>query len=299
MTTEIIMCSSPLDRRLPDDSYQLEYEAAKKITKVHLIDIMSLDSYELSTHQPEGGVRAVYHGWMMPKEQYRKFFRACEAKGLNLVNTPAQYSGCHYFDQWYPRLEGMTPKSVIVPRASVREMMDAVIEFQQADHCAVIIKDYVKSLKHLWHEACFIPENANALQVAKVISTFVSIKERDNDFQGNLVVRKFEKLKNIGEHSKSKMPLTQEYRYFILDGKIAFHSKYWNEGDYDAELPPESFVLSVANRIVETINSKFFTIDVAQLENGNWTCIEVGDGQVSAIPERENPDEFFSALMGV
>jgi hypothetical protein len=123
------------------------------------------------------------------------------------------------------------------------------------------------------------------------------MKEDVNDFQGNLVVRKFVDLKKIGTHNKSSMPLTQEYRSYIVNGKLLSTYKYWEQGNCGTETPPEEFILKIAERIVKGTNSKLFTIDTAQLESGEWTCIEVGDGQVSALPEHEDKETFFKKLV--
>jgi hypothetical protein len=91
------------------------------------------------------------------------------------------------------------------------------------------------------------------------------------------------------------MPLTKEFRSFVLDQKIIYTSKYWDQGTYEGEGPPQEFL----DKIVERIGTKssLYTFDVAQLKDDTWTCIEVGDGQVSAVPEQEDRVEFFSKLL--
>ncbi|MEK3873410.1 MULTISPECIES: ATP-grasp domain-containing protein [unclassified Paenibacillus] len=39
--------------------------------------------------------------------------------------------------------------------------------------------------------------------------------------------------------------------------------------------------------IAKQIRSNFFTMDIAKTEAGGWIVIEVGDGQVSGLPEGE------------
>lgn len=290
----LLMCSSPLDKRKPDDSYQEEYDAAKHLTKVHLFDIFNVDSLKLP---PAENQALIYHGWMMPPAYYKKFYNKCKEFGYNLINTPEQYKACHYFDGWYPALEGLTPQSTIVKISDLRTMAEEVSEFIRKNDCSVIIKDYVKSLKHNWHEACFIPKDASLVHLTKVISTFLSIKNELNDLQGNLVVRKFLDIKTVGNHPKSGMPLSKEFRTFVLDGELLSTFNYWAEGDYTGTRPTSSFIVEVARRVYEHTGSKLFTVDVAQLQDGSWTCIEVGDGQVSAIPDQENKKEFFDNLL--
>lgn len=291
---DIIMCSSPLSKRKPDESYETEYTAAKKFTNVHLFDIFNVESVKLP--KTTNG-KLIYHGWMMPPAIYTKFYNKCKSFGYELINSPGQYLACHHFNGWYSSLEGLTPKSTIIEIDDIRPMMDQVIQFMTDNNCSVVIKDYVKSLKHLWAEACFIPVGANAFHVAQVLSKFMAIKQEDNDLQGNLVVRKFEHLKYIGHHNKSKMPMTKEFRTFVLNGKLLPTYKYWSQGSYSGDEPPVSFIEKVAEKVVASTKSNLFTVDVAQLANEDWTCIEVGDGQVSAVPDHEDREEFFRNLL--
>lgn len=292
---DIIMCCSALSKRKPDESYQTEYDAAKKFTNVHLFDIFNVDSVKLPETQ---NGKLIYHGWMMPPEIYTKFHNKCKSFGYELINSPGQYLACHHFNGWYESLIGMTPKSLIIPKYyDLRTMMEHVMSWMESNQCAVIIKDYVKSLKHDWHEACFIPKDANALHITKVIAKFLAIKEDQNDFQGNLVVRNFVDLKYIGKHDKSGLPLTKEFRTFVLNGKLLPTYEYWSQGSYSGDVPPTTFIEKAAEKVFKATKSNLFTVDVAQLADNNWTCIEVGDGQVSAIPDHENREEFFRNLL--
>lgn len=296
---DIIMCSHPMfSRTLPDESYSQEYDAAKQLTNVHWFDIHSSDIIANAVFKNKtDNKKAIYHGWMLPFEQYRRFYNQCLEKDIELINSPEQYIACHHFNGWYNSLERLTPKSTIIEIGLLRTMMDQVRVFMKENNCAVIIKDYVKSLKHNWDDACFIPKDANPLHISKVLATFLAIKNEMNDLQGNLVVRQFVNLKQIGLHNKSKMPLAQEFRTFVMNGKPIFTSKYWDQGSYQEHLPPSEFISKVADKVFAVTHNNLFTIDVAQLDNGDWTCIEVGDGQVSAVPDQEDKLEFFKKLL--
>jgi hypothetical protein len=89
------------------------------------------------------------------------------------------------------------------------------------------------------------------------------------------------------------MPLSQEFRTFVLDGKIVYTSKYWEFKGYNTSIPPDALIQSV----IKKINSRFFTIDTAQKEDGEYTVIEVGDGQVSSLPDLSDITEFYANLL--
>src|SRR5215213_6453612 len=94
----------------------------------------------------------------------------------------------------------------------------------------LVLKDYVKSQKHAWAEACFIPSAADRGSVERVVRRFIELQ--DAELTGGLVFREYVQLRQIGTHSRSGMPLTREYRLFFLDGTLLQLAEYWAEGDY-------------------------------------------------------------------
>jgi len=154
----------------------------------------------------------------------------------------------------------------------------------------VIVKDYVKSQKHSWKEACFIPSARDAEVVGRVAGRFIELQ--GDGLAGGLVFRRFLELEPLTTHSKSGMPLTKEFRVFFLDGQPLLSVEYWEEGEYSDERPPSDLFLDVAARV----KSRFFTMDVARTVGGRWIIMELGDGQVAGLPNRLDPNGFYEAL---
>lgn len=67
---------------------------------------------------------------------------------------------------------------------------------------------------------------------------------------------------------------------------------YWEEGAYSAALPDTTLFENLAT----SIDNNFFTMDIARREDGNWVVIELGDGQVSGLPERRDTASFYKRL---
>ncbi len=154
----------------------------------------------------------------------------------------------------------------------------------------VIIKDFVKSCKDRWEEACFIPDPSDKDQVKKVVDRFLELQ--GDDLNEGLVIREFVKLEFLSLCSKSAMPLSKEFRIFILDGKPLLILNYWDEGDYGEVLPDLSNFLQVA----EKIKSRFFSMDIAVKEGGEPVIIEPGDGQVAGLPEKADVRDFYKKI---
>ena len=235
---------------------------------------------------PEGGGVAVLRGWMMRPEAYAALYDAMAAKGWRLVNSPAQYDRTHLFPKSYEMIRDVTPRTVWVPApVEERDIDEALRSFTGP----LVVKDYVKSRKHEWHEAFFIPDAASP-EARRVVDNF--LLRQGSDLIGGLVLREFEPFVPLARHAVSGMPLTREHRLFFLDGEILSASDYWADGTY----PTEPLPLDRFTEIGRRIDSRFFTMDVALRTDGEWRVVELGDGGVAGLPPRLDRDAFFAAL---
>jgi len=143
----------------------------------------------------------------------------------------------------------------------------------------VIIKDYVKSEKHYWDTACFVENSGNLVKLRETIENFIEL--RQNHLNEGIVIREYIELNKLGSHSKSKMPISEEYRMFFYKNELLCIFNYWEEGNYNIEMPnTEEF-----EGIAKNIESNFFTMDIAKDKNGKYIITELGDGQVAGIPD--------------
>jgi hypothetical protein len=297
----IIMPGDPFDKKKPDSSFEAEYNSVKKFGNVfffNLEEFLEGDILSKLPPSPNPIEEIFYHGWMMNWAQYNRFDLELRRKGYQLTNSPEQYIAYHHFNNWYPAIEGLTPKSVMVNNTAVRPVLDAALALRKETNSALIIKDAVKSLKHDWFEACFIPADAEPFAMAKVIANFMETKKSYNDLKLPVVLRQFEKLVSVGKHSKSKMPISHEYRTYVYKGKVLLQTPYWDAEYPNSNLEPDPEFINIIMSRLSKSSSNLFTIDTALKVDGEWTCIEVGDGQVSSLPDQANKDEFFSKLLG-
>src|SRR5438045_3836630 len=104
----LLFCSDPLNPRRPDLAFEAEVAAA-----THLGIDQSLIGFEalVNDGDPERAVRrvpeqeptrlAVYRGWMLTPERYTQLYEALGARGVRLINSPAEYRHCHYLPESY------------------------------------------------------------------------------------------------------------------------------------------------------------------------------------------------------
>lgn len=307
----VIFCADPLLRSQPDPDYAGEYATAQAVgQEVALMSYEALvdhgDAAEAVRRVPttapgEPPALALYRGWMLRPADYVRLYAALAEHGLCLINTPDAYRICHYLPEAYPYIADHTPATVWLPlpagaaRHADLDMAQIMQALQPFGVAPLILKDYVKSRKHEWNTACYIPSAADKQAVERVVGAFLRLQ--GPDFSEGLVFRAYTALQPVGTHPRSGMPLAREYRRFYLDGAPLATSAYWDVADAADEVgaPPVDLFAEVARRIP----SRFFTMDVARTLTGEWIIVELGDGQVAGLPERLPAADFYSALAAV
>lgn len=276
----IIFPSEPFSPNRPEPDFQEQIRAAEEAGfAVGLVDT------DEGTCRVPGEGRALYRGWMLDYDGYQSMGRLLSRKGVELLTSPEAYLLCHHLPGWYDQLKEETPRSVVFEGAqfSPQTLRDNL------GTGSAIVKDYVKSAKHYWDEACFIPSLADEEAVQKVVDRFLEI--RGEFLEGGLVFREFLPLLPLGRHAKSGMPLTLEYRLFFFAGRLLASEKYWEDVDYpDIEPPWEHF-----KKLAGMIESPFFTMDIAYDTDKRWWVMELGDGQVAGL-QRVEAGEFYRSL---
>lgn len=296
----LLFCSDPLNPRIADSAFEREVAAADRLGIPY-----SLVSFERLVNEEDtaGAVRGVpaatesevgiYRGWMLQPKQYGALYNALLQRGTTLINSPEAYQHCHYLPESYAIIEPFTARSIWV-KTGTDFPMDTLMELLQPFGAGpVLLKDFVKSRKHEWEEACFIASASDRAAVDRVVRRFLELQ--GPELSEGLVFREFVRLEALQDHSRSGMPLAKEFRLFFLDGEAVVTTPYWEEGDYAALTPPAGLFSDVARRV----KSRFFTMDVARRHDGEWMIIELGDGQVAGLPEAAEPEHLYRALSGV
>ena len=220
----------------------------------------------------------LYRGWMIPAAAYESLEAAVVAKGSSLITTAAQYVSAHHLPGWLEIFKALTPATTFVP---VNATPDEVVAAAAAlGGTAFVVKDWVKSRKYEWDTAAYAPTIES---LPGVVAEFIRLQEEF--LVGEVVIRRFVDL------DKSQ----PEIRVWWARATIALVSPH---PDFSGALLPEidaAFLDRVGAAVAE-LGSPFVTTDLAMTSNGEWLVIEVGDGQVSGLPDSANQDEIQSIL---
>jgi hypothetical protein len=292
----ILFPSDPLSSRAVDPAFAAELQAARSAGfETSLINSEALDAGEFNRAirvcaTAEREQLAMYRGWMLGTETYAGLFAALSYRNWKLCNDAAQYRHTHHLPESYAAIREHTPLTVWTTTGPVFDGSAIAQLLAPFGNAPLVVKDYVKSQKHYWDEACFIPRASDLEAVRRVANRFIELQAES--LVGGLVFREFVPLRALAAHAVSGMPLTQEYRIFMYDGIPLITAEYWEQGAYDGEGPPADLFIDVAKQV----QSRFFSMDVARRADGAWMIVELGDGQVAGIPERLPADAFYAAL---
>lgn len=156
--------------------------------------------------------------------------------------------------------------------------------------CPVVLKTREKSFKEQWSTSMFAETTDDARDV------FTSIISKGIDPE-DVFVRKFVPLASMGEHIPGACPVSEEYRFFVLDNMVLDVSSYWPEQESDPREVPLDFLDSVTNKIRGGGPSdlRFYVLDVARTTNGGWVLVEINDGCSAGLCQID-PKRFYARL---
>lgn len=285
-----IFCTDPLDPRAVDPAFLVEAHAARAAGfTVARIDHDELDQ-RIDPHAAirparfDGEGSAVYRGWMLSAEAYRALFEGLQNRGVNLATSPTEYAACHHAPGSYDALAQWAPKTTWLSLGSINDVEAARRALSEFGSSPAIVKDWVKSqASGYWAEACFIPDASNGPEASRVISRFMELQ--GDSLAGGLVFKAYVPLVPVGSPAF-------ECRAFVVDGRVV---GCWPRSEQAGAIgvPPASLLEEIAAKVP----SPFASADFGRDASGKWWLLEVGDGQVSGLPDTdEAAPALFDAL---
>lgn len=241
----ILYPSDALNQRRVDDNFEAEYAAMRDAGLVcHLFSHEDFERGMFQTRPPLAAeTRVLYRGWMLSPSSYSQLAACVIQSGAVLITPPAVYQACHHLPGWYSKITEWTAETVVLPRDGKLIQTAEALGWGR-----FFVKDYVKSLN--------TRRGSIAESPAEIEDVLAEIEKYRGEVEGGVCLRRVE----------SYRP-ESEFRYFVIMGRAVAAD--------GGEVPDG--VLACADRIA----SPFFSVDVAQRNDGQLRVIEVGDGQVS------------------
>lgn len=274
--TAFLFPTDMLNPARPDAQFawqaQIAHEEGHAVALVDL-DALSQGSKKTFKNLPSGE-QVVYFGWMLSEKDYSRLEREVSNHQSTLLTSAADYLKAHYLPGWYETLnaDGWTPKTITLPTTAPDAMIYDAVEVLGGE---VIVKDYVKSRKHEWDTACYIPSPSRAVEVVR---NFVRLQ--GDDLVGGIVLRQFEHFSGT------------ETRVWWVHGMPVTKTAHPDQPNAPV-LEYGTVQLRRLVTVVQALNVPFCTTDLAVTTSGAVRVVEVGDGQVSEFPQTGD----FSALL--
>ncbi|MER7518337.1 ATP-grasp domain-containing protein [Streptomyces sp. NPDC126499] len=286
----LLFPADPLAPHRPDPHYAAEARRAGELGGTPAVvdhdALLAGRAREAVRRVPADGGPLWYRGWMLPPTAYAALETALAARGRTLLTPSAAYRQAHELPGWYAAFAAVTPRSRWIPGGG----MPGDTELKQAagelgGRGPAIVKDYVKSRKHEWAQACFVPDLADTEGLRRVVGRFVELQ--GDDLAGGVVLRRFER------YVRGAADRAEEARVWWLDGEPVLVGPHPDTPD--VRPAPD---LSAVRPLVRALGCRFVTTDLARLaEGGAWRVVEVGDGQVSDLPSGTDPAALLTALL--
>jgi hypothetical protein len=291
MPRPVLYCCDPLNPRRVDGHFAAEAAGVRACGGVvALIDHDALlrgDVEQAVERVPAGLGAGWYRGWMVPSDCYARLAQALGMRGGGLLVGPEQYRAAHELPGWYKAFERVTPASVW--RSCRAGRVPAAHDLAElAGRLAPgpgIVKDFVKSRKDEWEQACFIRDLRDTAGLVRVVRAFVELQEEF--LTGGVVLREYEPF-------VTPESVAAEVRVWWIDGRPVLLTPH-PDSVFSRGLEPE---LGDVEAAVRGLGCRFVTTDVALRADGVWRVVEVGDGQVSDLHPSSDRAQLSALLVG-
>lgn len=212
---------------------------------------------------------------------YKELEQDLAANGSKLVNSHFEHAYVADLGNWVSDLEDMTPKTW----RRLEDVPEGAGPF--------VLKGATNSRKFNWNTHMFAENKRAAMDV------YCRLMDDGLTCGQHIYVRQYVPLRKLMDGFQG-MPVTEEYRFFVFGNCVLSGGYYWS--NYAEDIPggvpdpsevPKLFLQKVVDRIQSRI--KFYVIDIARTQSGEWIVIELNDGQMSGLSDNSS-DTLYSNL---
>lgn len=198
---------------------------------------------------------------------YSEVQQGLAVQNSRLINSLSEHLYIANFD-YYWDIENYTPKTWF-----------SLVGLQDSDG-PFVVKGATNSKKHQWNTMMFAPTKADAIRIAVDLKNDYFLGSQD------IITRKYEPLIKLGD-SINGLSFTNEWRFFFYKEELLSYGFYWSECDIKGSIDEAG--IDFAKKISKIVSKRtsFYTIDIGQKENGEWTVIELNDGQMAGFSDND------------
>lgn len=200
-------------------------------------------------------------------ENYADLYQEGLELGIRLVNSPKEQLRTSRLPEWYPQLEGRTPRSRWYQTMPSAEEVEAEFAWP------VFVKGARQTSRHAGQAIAHGREDFNAAIAGFQADPILHWQE--------LVVREFAPLRSVGQAVAGKLPPSFEFRTFWWFGTLVGAGTYWGGWDYRWNETEKTEALRLGAWAAQQVGTPFMVIDLAMTASGDWIVIECNDAMES------------------
>lgn len=198
---------------------------------------------------------------------YKELEIDIQNREADLINTYRQHRFIADMREWCYVLDELTPK-----------LYDRLQDLPEKG--PFVLKGETNSKKHQWDTHMFAADKRAAGEVYSRLQDDMLLAQQ------TICVRDYVPLKRLATGFNG-LPITNEFRFFVLREEILCGAFYWasHVGDLESVPSADQVPRKFLNRVIKKIGDRasFYVVDVAQTETGEWIVIELNDGQMSGL----------------
>src|SRR5574341_444983 len=178
------------------------------------------------------------------------------------------------FDRAFPLLGDWTPESWVA------SSLDECIAVGCQPGFPLFVRGAIKSNKDRGWSACVARDESELATIAR------ALLNREQRSRGKVIVRRFVDLRRIAKDPQG-FPVGWEYRVFVYQQTVFAYGFYWEEYEEPEKLTPAEAktIQHLAIEANRRLQVPFVAVDIAQLENGEWTVIETNEAQFAGLSQ--------------
>lgn len=261
--------------RAPDASYGDEIAAASKY----------FDVIHSRMHTPKD---ALVIGRYSVLPFYKELEEDLQYNGSQLINTYRMHRYIADISAWYMDFEDITPRTWF-------RLQDI-----PKNGGPYVLKGETNSRKYDWLTHMY----AKDTEAAGVV--YSNLMRDSLIGSQNICIREYVPLRTL-KVDVTGLPITEEYRFFILYGKVISSGFYWSSHydqlrllsscKLDPKQVPQDFLDDICERVKDRVNA--VVVDIARKADGGWIVIELNDLQQSGLSENDADTMYKNLRAGI
>lgn len=218
----------------------------------------------------------------------KEFFEDIEYQKAKTINSYQQFKYIADLQNYIADLGDLTPRTWLASQG-INQLPEGK---------SFVLKGETNSKKFEWNEMMFAKDKQAVSDVQGKLCKDGIIGDQE------IYVREYIPLKTFMTSFKG-LPITNEYRFFIVKGQVISSGYYWSNYaedlkekglNIDPKQVPTSFLQEVIDRV--GANSNAFVCDVGQTYGGDWVVIELNAFEQSGLSEND-PNVLYQGLKDV